>query len=121
MVASEISSNPLDVEEVLGMVGLTDRMEHFPAQLSGGEQMASALAVRLALLREVSDIDVAFFDEPTANLDGKTARRIIGLMKKMRDDFHTTFVFSTHDSMVMDFAHRLVHLHDGQIVNSKKS
>jgi putative ABC transport system ATP-binding protein len=59
-------------------------------------------------------------DEPTANLDSQTGEEILVLMEELNSIHNTTFVFSTHDPMVMDFAHRLVQLHDGAIVDDKR-
>jgi exonuclease SbcC len=73
-------------------------------QLSGGEQMASALAVRLALLREVSDIDVAFFDEPTANLDDQRRDNLAEQILKVRG-FSQLFVISHDDTFERDTDH----------------
>jgi len=95
---------------LLSEVGLSDRENSVPARLSGGQQQRVAIA--RALVKEPA---IVLADEPTANLDSKTGGSILELMEDMNARRNTTFIFSTHDSMVMDFAHRLVNLHDGEI------
>jgi putative ABC transport system ATP-binding protein len=98
------------VSEILAEVGL-DGLEHRrPAQLSGGQQQRVAIA--RALVRKPM---VVFADEPTANLDSKTGEAILELMRQINERHGTSFVFSTHDRMVMEFAGRLIRLHDGRI------
>jgi len=63
---------------------------------------------------------IVLADEPTANLDSKTGQEILKLMKAMNEKYHTTFIFSTHDQMVMDFADRLILLHDGNIISDER-
>jgi putative ABC transport system ATP-binding protein len=96
--------------EVLDLVGLTKRAHHRPYELSGGEQQRVAIARAL-----VKDPKLVLADEPTANLDSNTAREILGLMKDLNEKFQTTFIFSTHDRLVMEYARRLVSLRDGRI------
>lgn len=98
--------------EEVGLGGLEDRM---PAQLSGGQQQR--VAVARALVKEPT---IVLADEPTANLDSDTGQSILELMRELNRRRETTFVFSTHDRMVMDFADRLALLHDGQIVEDNR-
>jgi len=98
----------------LEQVGLGDKLHRRPNQLSGGQQQRVAIA--RALVKEPALI---IADEPTANLDSNTGSEILALMRTMNADHGTTFLFSTHDPMVMKMARRLVTLHDGQIVTDE--
>lgn len=95
---------------ILKEVGLEGMENRRPSRLSGGQQQRVAIARAL-----VKDPKIILADEPTANLDSHTGQDVLDLMKEMNDKHHSTFVFSTHDSMVMGFANRLVRLHDGKI------
>lgn len=97
-------------EEMLNEVGLGDMMDRRPNQLSGGQQQRVAIARAL-----VKNPLLVLADEPTANLDSETGKDILKLMKDLNKKHNTTFIFSTHDPMVMDYADRLVLLHDGEI------
>ncbi len=99
--------------EVLDRVGLTPVKNHRPNQMSGGQRQRIAIARAL-----VHQPKIILADEPTANLDKKTASEIIGLMKSLNQERGVTFLFSTHDPMIMDAAKRLVHISDGQIESS---
>ncbi len=103
------------VMALLSDVGLSGMENRRPSKLSGGQQQRVAIA--RALIKEPS---IVLADEPTANLDSETGKDILDLMKKMDEKFDTTFIFSTHDRMVMEFADRLVMLHDGEIQSDKK-
>jgi putative ABC transport system ATP-binding protein len=100
---------------LLAEVGLTGRENDIPSRLSGGQQQRVAIA--RALVKEPA---IVLADEPTANLDSSTGRSILKLMEDMNTLHNTTFIFSTHDPMVMDFAHRLVRLHDGEIIADER-
>ncbi len=97
-------------EDILNEVGLGDMMDRRPNQLSGGQQQRVAIARAL-----VKNPLLVLADEPTANLDSETGKDILKLMKNLNKKHNTTFIFSTHDPMVMDYADRLVLLHDGEI------
>jgi putative ABC transport system ATP-binding protein len=98
------------VMSLLAAVGMTDQAGKRPDQLSGGQKQRVAVARAL-----VANSKLVLADEPTANLDSETAHRIIELMKKMRDEFGTTFVFSTHDPKVMREAEVIFTLEDGSL------
>jgi putative ABC transport system ATP-binding protein len=100
---------------ILAEVGLKGMEERLPGELSGGQQQRVAVARAL-----VKEPDVVLADEPTANLDSDTGREILDLMGELNRKHGTTFVFSTHDRMVMDFARRLVRLHDGKITSDER-
>lgn len=100
------------LEELLAATGLSDRRRHLPSQLSGGQQQRVAIARAL-----VTNPALVLADEPTANLDSQTAYVVIGLMKKMRDELGTTFIFSTHDTKIVGEAEVLFRLEDGRITD----
>lgn len=97
-------------KEVLDDVGLEGKYDRRPAELSGGQQQRVAVARAVA-----SNPAIILADEPTANLDSKTGEGLLEMMKKMNEERKMTFIFSTHDTMVMDYANRLVKLKDGHI------
>jgi putative ABC transport system ATP-binding protein len=101
------------VERVLAAVGMEKQADRFPAQLSGGQKQRIAIARAL-----VGNPLLVLADEPTANLDGQTAQRVVELMRRMRDEFGNTFVFSTHDPRIMDQAEVLFHLEDGRLTEA---
>ena len=96
----------------LDEVGLSDFIRHRPDKMSGGQQQRVAIARAL-----VSDPSLVIADEPTANLDSDTSRKIIGLMRNLNEKEITTFIFSTHDQRLLDKVGRLVRLEDGRIVD----
>jgi putative ABC transport system ATP-binding protein len=98
------------VTRLLEAVGMAAQAGKRPDQISGGQKQRVAVARALA-----TNAQLVLADEPTANLDHDTAYRIIELMKKMRDEFGTTFVFSTHDPKIMGEAEVIFTLEDGQI------
>lgn len=103
------------VLEVLKEVDMLDQKEKYPDQISGGQKQRVAIARAL-----VTKPKIVFADEPTANLDSKTAHRIIELMHKIKQDYNTTFVFATHDEKIVSSAERLITLVDGQITDDTK-
>ena len=98
------------VKALLEAIGMVEQQYKFPDQISGGQKQRVAVARAL-----VSNPQLVLADEPTANLDSQTAYRIIDLMKKMRDQFQTTFIFSTHDQKIVGEAEVIYTLEDGQI------
>lgn len=103
------------VEQLLGAVGMADQAHKYPHQISGGQKQRVAVARAL-----VTRAELILADEPTANLDRDTALRIIALMKAMRDESGTTFVFSTHDPKIVDSAETVHTLEDGVLVAPDK-
>ena len=97
---------------VLDDMGLADKYHRRPATLSGGQQQRVAVARAI-----VSDPAIVLADEPTANLDSATGRDLLELMKRMSREKGVTFIFSTHDSMVMEYAERLIKIRDGRLVD----
>lgn len=112
----ENSSNVKDrVMRILADVGLSGLENRRPGDLSGGQQQRVAIARAL-----VKGPDLVLADEPTANLDSETGKAIIELMLEMNQKKGTTFIFSTHDPMVMNYARRLVTVRDGRIAEDKR-
>jgi len=109
----------VDVQErtrtILKEVGLEGMENRRPAKLSGGQQQRVAVARAL-----VKNPLIVLADEPTANLDSHTGEEILKLMKRMNEKHGTTFVFSTHDKMVMEYAKRLVYIHDGEFTSDMR-
>ena len=99
------------INPVLERVGLKHLAHRLPRQLSGGQQQRVAIA--RALVKKPA---VLLADEPTANLDSTTAREILTLMKELNATSGTTFIFSSHDPLVMEYASRLVKLRDGKVI-----
>lgn len=100
---------------ILREVGLEGMENRRPSKLSGGQQQRVAIARAV-----VKDPEILLADEPTANLDSRTGQEILELMKELNDKHRSTFIFATHDPMVMDFAGRLVQLHDGEIQSDER-
>ena len=96
----------------LDEVGLSDFVSHRPDKMSGGQQQRVAIARAL-----VTGPSLVIADEPTANLDSDTSRKIIGLMRNLNEKEKTTFIFSTHDQRLLDQVKRLVRLEDGKILD----
>ncbi len=99
------------VDELLQAIGLTDKKNHRPNQLSGGQQQRVSVARALA-----SKPQFILADEPTANLDSKATNELLELMEVLNKEEDMTFVFSTHDSRVMNKARRLISLEDGKVI-----
>jgi putative ABC transport system ATP-binding protein len=97
---------------ILDDVGLADQYTRRPHELSGGQQQRVAVARAV-----VSNPSIILADEPTANLDSETGKGLLSMMRKMNESKGVTFIFSTHDRMVMEHARRLVRLRDGEVVD----
>jgi putative ABC transport system ATP-binding protein len=119
-LVTEISKEPMQAEEALRMVGLEDRKNHFPSQLSGGEQQRVAIARAIA-----KRPDVLLCDEPTGALDFPTAKLVLDVLKRINEELHTTVAVITHNSAIAGMADRVIRLRSGEIVeitrNVKKS
>ena len=97
-------------QAILDDVGLDGKYTRRPSELSGGQQQRVAVARAI-----VSNPAIVLADEPTANLDSKTGESLLDMMREMNQEKKVTFIFSTHDNMVMDYAKRIVKVKDGQI------
>ena len=110
MISTDISRDPMDVDEVLSLVGLSDRADHFPSQLSGGEQQ------RIAIARAVAkNPRMVLCDEPTGALDFATGKRVLRLLVDLNRQLGKTVVVITHNSALAAVADRIVHLRSGEI------
>jgi len=108
----EIEEKVYDILAEVGLKGLEDRK---PNELSGGQKQRVAIARAL-----VKKPRLILADEPTANLDTKTGTDILEVMLEMNRELNTTFIFSTHDPRVMDYARRLIEIRDGQITADER-
>lgn len=109
-IVTEISETPMTPEEALGLVELEDRMDHFPAQLSGGEQQRVAIARAVA-----KNPEVLLCDEPTGALDSKTGIVVLKALQKVNESLGTATVLITHNVVIGGMADRVISLHDGRI------
>jgi len=109
---NEIREKTLNILEDVGLIGLENRR---PNELSGGEKQR--VAVARALVKEPK---IVLADEPTANLDSETGAEVIKIMVKMNQKLGTTFIFSTHDPQIMEYAKRLLNLKDGMISGDER-
>ncbi|MCB9992657.1 MAG: ABC transporter ATP-binding protein [Hyphomicrobiaceae bacterium] len=109
-LVTEISENPLDVNEALSLVGLTERADHFPAQMSGGEQQRVAIARAVA-----KNPNVLFCDEPTGALDSSTGRAVLRVLRRVNKELGATVIVVTHAAATAEMANRVIHFADGDI------
>lgn len=115
-LATEIARNPMRPDDALALVGLKDRMNHFPAQLSGGEQQRVAIARAIAKRPEV-----LLCDEPTGALDSKTGIKVIAALLSVNERLATTTVIITHNASIQGVADRVLFFADGRISNIHKN
>ena len=111
VLVTEVSEHPLDAEEALRMVGLGDRLNHFPAQLSGGEQQRVAIA-RAVVKRP----DVLLCDEPTGSLDFQTGKLVLAVLARLNRELGTTTVVISHNAAIAGMADRVLRMVSGEIV-----
>ncbi|WP_343080881.1 ABC transporter ATP-binding protein [Ostreiculturibacter nitratireducens] len=109
-LVTDVAANPMPADQALELVGLGHRMDHFPAELSGGEQQRVAIARAIA-----KQPDVLLCDEPTGALDSKTGATVLKALKDINDRFGTTTVVITHNAAIRKMAHRVIRFHDGKI------
>lgn len=113
-LATEICKGALNVDEVLGAVGLGERKDHFPAQLSGGEQQRVAIARAVA-----KNPALLLCDEPTGALDFKTGIKILSLLKEINTKYNKTVVIITHNMPIGEMADRVIKMRSGEIIETK--
>ena len=113
-IVTDIASDPMPPEEALARVGLTQRLDHFPAQLSGGEQQ------RVAIARAIAKRPVVLLcDEPTGALDSATGVRVLQALEQVNTELGTTTVVITHNADIARMAHRVLYMADGRIVREQ--
>ncbi len=113
-LVTEIAQNPMPAETALDLVGLGARMDHFPAQMSGGEQQRVAIARAIA-----KQPDVLLCDEPTGALDSKTGVRVLEALSQVNRELGTTTALITHNAAIKDMAHRVLLFGDGRITGTQ--
>ena len=109
-LAEEICCDPLDARDMLRRVGLENRMDNFPSQLSGGEQQRVSIARALA-----KNPQIVLCDEPTGALDSETGRKVLRLIRTVSDDLGKTVIIVTHNAPISEMADRVFHMRDGKI------
>ena len=109
-LVTEIAANPMDPDQALALVGLKERTDHFPAQLSGGEQQRVAIARAIAKQPEV-----LFCDEPTGALDSATGRSVLEVLRDVNARLGSTVLMVTHNANTAKMADRVIHFADGAI------
>ena len=109
-LATEICSNPMSAVEVLELVGLSDRINNFPSQLSGGEQQRVAIARAIA-----RNPKILLCDEPTGALDDNTGKAILKLLQEMSRNVHMTVVIITHNTAITPMADRVIRMKNGTV------
>ncbi len=115
-LATEIAPRGLAPEEALALVGLSHRLDHFPAQMSGGEQQRVAIARAIA-----KRPDVLLCDEPTGALDVSTGKVVLGALERSNRELGTTTVIITHNVVIADMADRVVSLADGRVARVREN
>ncbi len=109
-LVTDVAANPMTPEEALALVGMTHRIDHFPAELSGGEQQRVAIARAIAKRPEI-----LLCDEPTGALDSKTGVTVLEALRTVNERFGTTTAVITHNAAIRKMAHRVVYFRDGRI------
>jgi putative ABC transport system ATP-binding protein len=113
-LVTEIATRPMRPEDALGLVGLGERMDHFPAQLSGGEQQRVAIARAIAKRPQV-----LLCDEPTGALDSRTGVRVLEALVEVSEELETTTALITHNVAIGKIAHRVIFFADGRIARTE--
>lgn len=109
-ICQHIAEDPLDLDELLDTLGLTDHQNKFPSQLSGGQQQRCAIARAL-----IKNPKLLLCDEPTGALDSKTSRDILVLLEKINTKYNTTMLIVTHNNSIKNMVHKVILLKDGVI------
>jgi len=115
-LVTEISDNPMTPEEALALVGLAQRMDHFPSQMSGGEQQRVAIARAVAKRPQV-----LLCDEPTGALDAQTGVMVLDVIARVNRELGTTTVVITHNAVIAAMADRVVYFGDGRVVRIERN
>ena len=114
-LVTEIADDPMDAAEALALVGLEDRIDHFPSQMSGGEQQRIAIARAIA-----KRPDVLLCDEPTGALDIATGIKVLEALEMVNRELGTTVVVITHNAAIAEIANRVLTMADGRIVKQRR-
>lgn len=109
-VCENLTSNPLDIDELIEKLGLKDHQSKFPSQLSGGQQQRCAIVRAL-----VKNPSILLCDEPTGALDYKNSKEILVLLRDINKMYGTTIFIVTHNTAIRDMCHRVIHIRDGKI------
>ena len=109
-ICSHISQSPLDMDELLETLGMTEHQKKFPSQLSGGQQQRCAIARAL-----VKNPKLLLCDEPTGALDSKTSRDILVLLEEINRKYGTTMLIVTHNNSIKNMVHKVIYIKDGLI------
>ncbi|HET6564586.1 MAG TPA: ABC transporter ATP-binding protein [Xanthomonadales bacterium] len=115
-LVTEIAARPMKVTDALALVGLADRMDHFPAQLSGGEQQRVAIARAIA-----KQPDILLCDEPTGALDSQTGILVLQAIEQVNRELGTTTAVITHNTVIGSMADRVLRMADGQVVSIEQN
>ena len=113
-ICSHLGREPLDIDELLAKVGLTEQIHKFPSQLSGGQQQRVAIARAL-----VKNPKLLLCDEPTGALDYKTSKEVLTLFEEINRNYHTTILMITHNDAFKAMSHRTIRIKDGKILSDE--
>lgn len=113
-VGEYLSENPLDVSEIIEVLGLSELKDRFPSELSGGQQQRCSLGRAI-----VKNPKLLLCDEPTGALDYKTSKDILGLIEKINEKYNTTIILVTHNRAISEMSHKTVYLKDGAVYKTK--
>ena len=111
-VCEYLTKNPLDLNELMDVLGLTEHQNKFPSQLSGGQQQRCAIARAL-----IKNPKLLLCDEPTGALDSNTSRDILMLLEQINQKYNTTMVIVTHNNSIKNMVHKVIFLKDGLVKN----
>ncbi len=113
-ICAHLGKSPLNIDELLEKVGLTDQTNKFPSQLSGGQQQRVAIARAL-----VKNPKLLLCDEPTGALDYKTSKEVLSLFEEINHNYHTTLLMITHNDAFRALSHRTIRIKDGKIISNE--
>lgn len=113
-ICSHLGNEPLDIDDLLTKVGLTEQTHKFPSQLSGGQQQRVAIARAL-----VKNPKLLLCDEPTGALDYKTSKEVLALFEEINRNYHTTILMITHNDAFKAMSHRAIRIKDGKILSNE--
>ena len=109
-ICSYLTDDPLDLDDLIATLGLTEHQHKYPSQLSGGQQQRCAIARAL-----IKNPRLLLCDEPTGALDSKTSKEILILLEEVNEKYGTTMLIVTHNNAIKDMVHKVIHIRDGQI------